>query len=62
MDKTSQHLLWILAAVALLGAGAGLWLAVLVEREWVLYATIAMFVAPFWCSLALSTERTGRRD
>lgn len=61
MDKTNQHLLWILTAVALLGAGAGLWLAVVVEREWVLYAAVAMFIAPFWCALALSTERTRRR-
>ena len=61
MDKTNQHLLRILTAVALLGAGAGLWLAVVVEREWVLYAAVAMFIAPFWCALALSTERTRRR-
>ncbi|MCY4060120.1 MAG: hypothetical protein OXG44_19225 [Gammaproteobacteria bacterium] len=61
MDKTNQHLLWILTAVALLGAGAGLWLAVVVEREWVLYAAVAMFIAPFWCALALATERTRRR-
>ena len=61
MDKTHQHLLWILTAVALLGAGAGLWLAVLVQREWVLYAAIATFIAPFWCALALSTEHSRRR-
>lgn len=61
MDKTYQHLLWILTAVALLGAGAGLWLAVLIEREWVLYAAIAMFVAPFWCALALPMERIRHR-
>jgi len=62
VDKTYQHLLWILAAVALLGTGAGLWLAVLLHKEWVLYATITMFVAPFWCALALSTERLRRRS
>ncbi|MDE0660010.1 MAG: hypothetical protein F4029_08290 [Gammaproteobacteria bacterium] len=60
MDKTSQHLLWIMAAVALIGTCAGLWLAVLIQREWVLYTVIAMFIAPFWCALAISTERIRR--
>ena len=61
MDKTSRHLLWIMTAVALVGACAGLWLAVLIQKEWVLYTAIAFFIAPFWCSLAISTERGRRR-
>ncbi|MYA18206.1 MAG: hypothetical protein F4089_16260 [Gammaproteobacteria bacterium] len=61
MDNTSQHLLWIVTAVAFFGACAGLWLAVLIQKEWVLYTAIAMFIAPFWCSLAISTERIRRR-
>ena len=90
MDNTRNHLLWVLTAVAFLGACAGLWLArlrstgavqerfeahfhlqpvcepqrfsrnpaALIQKEWVLYMTVAGFVAPFWCALAISTERT----
>lgn len=61
MDNTGTHLLWILTAVAFLGACAGLWLAVLIQKEWVLYTAIVAFVAPFWCALAISTERILRR-
>ena len=30
----------------------------MIQKEWVLYMTVAGFVAPFWCALAISTERT----
>lgn len=61
MGNIHTHLLSILTAVAFLGACAGLWLAALTQKEWVLYMAIAGFVAPFWCALAISTERILRR-
>ena len=48
--------LGILAVVSLAGSVAGIWLALEVQREALLYFAIAVFVAPFWCSIALAAE------
>ena len=51
-----RHLLLVLV-FAVLGFGTCFSLAIETESEVLLYLSITLFLAPFWCALALLLER-----
>ena len=51
-----RHLLLVLV-FAVLGFGTSFSFAIETESEVLLYLSIALFLAPFWCALALLLER-----